>query len=597
MKSLQLHKLRFLPYSPSSITSMATSESSLLAVLRSDCIQVYRDTVLLTSVPGSFDFCAFNSDDTLVSAQGDTLQIWDLNAQKTTLVKSNGGIIWSLKVWYGIAVIGCNDSTLKLIDLQTQECKSVHIHGKVTALHLSSSLICTGTANGSLALYNWDLRCLWKVKLGRGEVPTVIWDVLQLNDNVIVADSRGHISIFDTKHGILQKSVKKERGDVLSLAKTESGFAAGNIDGTIAEFTLFEDEYKETRMRRHASDVSALAYYKKKLVCASTCGEILRINRGVERDCLFENESVLIKDRRVYWKIGEKVRVYELEGKHIVDLVFKERVLSFDVQKDLIAIASMEGLRLFTLAHGAVKKQKTFIGVGCGATHVKFEADTLICAGVDGKLHIIDISKNTVSATIQGNGAVRMLRVFGNWAVVSFCFGSVVAFDLEANSEHARLPEFKSVIVALEFDPFNSDIVCLALADNSIYFYNVAALDFTSWSRCNMEMPQKFVERKELIRGITFVKKDAVLVFGHTYYANLDLTKDLNGKRSVQKRRDDGQVIKIKDNGDKKSMVVSHRFKSLMHLQMMDGDIVAIERPVLSMLENASGYKKKTFGS
>jgi hypothetical protein len=64
----------------------------------------------------------------------------------------------------------------------------------------------------------------------------------------------------------------------------------------------------------------------------------------------------------------------------------------------------------------------------------------------------------------------------------------------------------------------------ITLCDNMMWMYDIESKKLSSWSKENCQcIPDKFTGKRETIRGCFFVG-EKVIMFGHSFFALLDLT-------------------------------------------------------------------------
>lgn len=301
-----MHRLDMVPWRPSSVVSMASSEDgSLCTCLREDGrIDMYdtqRD-VLLKTYPGN----ANSSPSSIVTVDEDTsrgrmvrmfvggmdgtITEIDGHTRSTRVVcDSHGGAVWNMDVKAvkgeeegavsHVIAAACDDGCVRLYSVEKDvpgvsiRTSFLPVDGKALCVswHPQANIVVSGGTDGCLHVWNADTgREMTRITvdgLSSSGEPPCIWSVLVLSDGTIVSgDSLGQVSFWDGKFGTMLAKFNPNGVDVLALANSPKGdlvFSSG-VDPRIYVFKrisgsdgMTEWAYLSSK-QEHALDVRAL---------------------------------------------------------------------------------------------------------------------------------------------------------------------------------------------------------------------------------------------------------------------------------------------------------------------------------------------------
>lgn len=304
---MDIHRCRFVDYTPSAITAMAFSHKSgqndsmpnnlLLAVGRaSGNIEIWNprnDWCLKTVLYGGVD----RSIEGIVWSTGEeelrlfsigfstTITEWNLHTGKPLVNQdSNAGAIWSIAICdeTKTLAVGCDDGSCVLFDISggpgVIEFKRVLMRQTSRILSLdfqTKDHLVGGCADGVIKV--WDLSTPNSAIISRMQVDrarkgeaALIWAVKSLRDGTIVsADSSGAVKFWNGKFFTLSQSFKLHLADALCLGVSANGdmvFSSG-IDRKTIQYSREggKREWVSNSFRRfHSHDVRCMAVFECK---------------------------------------------------------------------------------------------------------------------------------------------------------------------------------------------------------------------------------------------------------------------------------------------------------------------------------------------
>lgn len=219
---------------------------------------------------------------------------WSLDVlQPRVSLDCNAGPIWSIAVSpdQQTLAVGCEDGTLVMLDVSggpgVLEYKFVLTRQKSRILSLAFSgqdHIVGGCSDSSVKV--WDCRQARGPIVARMPVdrvrnePTLVWAVLVLRNGTIVSgDSTGAVKFWDKKFYSLLQNFKLHEADVLCLGMNAQGdtiFSAG-IDRKMQMYKLIDNKrrWAHTSGRRfHSHDVRAMASYESRGMSSIVTGGV-----------------------------------------------------------------------------------------------------------------------------------------------------------------------------------------------------------------------------------------------------------------------------------------------------------------------------------
>ncbi|EGW31459.1 uncharacterized protein SPAPADRAFT_139992 [Spathaspora passalidarum NRRL Y-27907] len=329
---MNIHRCRFVDYTPHTITATAFSHTSSLskppstdlrlAVGRSNGdIEIWNPRYNWThelTLPGSKDrsiegLCwAMESEDNseslrLFSIGGSTyITEWDLATGKPlTNYDCNAGIIWSIDISADNEklAVGCDDGSVVIVDIsggkgsleydlicQRQDARVLSIKW------VDNSTIIGGCADGRIRSWSASQetkgRIMATMRVDKSKTEsTLVWSLTILPNKRQFAsgDSTGSVKIWDLDHYSLLQSFKVHEADVLSLVhdvNQEKLFSAG-VDRKIHQFDLTSTKSTSKWVHSfnrllHSNDIRSMSIFENK-------GYSFLISGGVERAIVIQD--------------------------------------------------------------------------------------------------------------------------------------------------------------------------------------------------------------------------------------------------------------------------------------------------------------------
>ncbi|CDK24729.1 unnamed protein product [Kuraishia capsulata CBS 1993] len=321
---MDIHRCRFVDYTPQTITSLGFSHSSTsdlpshslrLAVGRGDgSIEIWNprsDWLLEQTIPGSrgrtVEGIAWSSKDKDVSPRlfsiGGSAYLTEWDLARGAPLKNydcNAGLVWCLAVNPAGSKIalGCDDGSVVVVDiaggpgviehetiLQRQQARVMSI------AWYGDDMIVGGCADGRIRCWSYGedtkgrLVSTLRVDKSKKE-STLVWSVLAIKqqNQIVTGDSTGSVKFWNMEHFVLQQSFAAHDADVLCLTADASGkrlFSAG-VDRRIFSFSLVSTSSSSSKWVNasnrliHSNDIRAMASYQAR-------GTDFLVSGGVER--------------------------------------------------------------------------------------------------------------------------------------------------------------------------------------------------------------------------------------------------------------------------------------------------------------------------
>lgn len=330
---MDIHRCRFVDYTPHTITAMAFSHASdthqpsphslKLAVGRSNGdIEIWSPKHNWThelTLPGARGRAieglvwahAQGENPRLFSIGGSTFVTeWDLSLLRPKLnYDCNAGVVWCLDTNAAgdKLAVGCDDGSVVLVDISGGSgvmehdliCQRQDLRVLGIKWH-DADLLVGGCADGKVRCWaaQGDSRgrivSSMKVDKLRTEL-TLVWSIVCLpqRGQFVTGDSTGAVKVWDAKTFTLLQGFTAHEADVLTLAKDYSGstiYSAG-IDRKIHQYTWLQGQKKKSlrwihsvSRLLHSNDVRALAMYESKT-------QNLLVSGGVERAMIVQHSD------------------------------------------------------------------------------------------------------------------------------------------------------------------------------------------------------------------------------------------------------------------------------------------------------------------
>lgn len=328
---MDIHRCRFVDYTPHTITSTAFSHSSSstqfasndlrLAIGRSNGdIEIWNPKYNWThelTLPGSRGrsiegLCWSTTKDEpsprLFSIGGSTyITEWDLTTGKPIInYDCNAGVIWSIDVNEDgdKLAVGCDDGSAVIVDIsggpgslehdlicQRQDLRILSIkwygNEKLVSGCADARLRCWSAAGETRG------RLMGTMRVDKSKTEsTLVWSVIVLPQKrqIVSGDSTGSIKFWDLDNFTLLQSFKVHEADVLCLTSdfTEEKLFSAGVDRKIHQFDLITNKNKTSKWVHsfsrllHSNDVRSMSIYESK-------GCNFLISGGAERSVVIQS--------------------------------------------------------------------------------------------------------------------------------------------------------------------------------------------------------------------------------------------------------------------------------------------------------------------
>ncbi|BAS86253.1 WD repeat-containing protein PCN [Oryza sativa Japonica Group] len=155
------------------------------------------------------------------------------------------------------------------------------------------------------------------------------------------------------------------------------------------------------------------------------------------------------------------------------------------------------------------------------------DSSSLILAGRDGKIYVVDIATREISNVFQPmrkmDGASKeppvtkmFLSADGQWLAAVNCSGDIYIFNLEVQRQHWFIPRMNDgSVTSGGFCPKNNALV-ITTSKNEVYVFDVEAKQLGDWSKRNTHhLPRRFQEFPGEVIGLSFppLSSSSVVVY------------------------------------------------------------------------------------
>lgn len=309
---MNVHRCRFVDYTPHTITAICFLNEKCLALGRSNGdIEIWNPTnwIQEQTLRGgkgrsieSLEWAVSDGVPRLFSVGGSTaVTEWNLSTgQPLAHHDCHSGVIWSLTVSSDNSklAVGCDNGSVTVIGISGGRGVMEHLrilqrcNARVMSLsYKGNRQILGGCSDGKLRIWSTESelngRIVATMRVDKSKTDeTLVWAVLTLRDGKILVsgDSTGSVKIWDGSNHSLLQSFKIHEADVLCLAADSAGdrIFSGGVDRKIVQYRLVDSKLKKytnigSRLV-HAHDIRAM----------DTCSESLKgkgliVSGGVEK--------------------------------------------------------------------------------------------------------------------------------------------------------------------------------------------------------------------------------------------------------------------------------------------------------------------------
>lgn len=333
IEDMNIHRCRFVDYTPHTITAVAFSHSSSvnnvasndlrLAVGRSNGdIEIWNprhnwhhELTLFGSKDRSVEGLCWSVTEEdpsprLFSVGGSThITEWDL---KTGLPKinydCNVGIIWSIAInKYGNKLaVGSNDGTICIIDISggfgsleyEMICQRQDL--RVLSIKWFDNMVVGGCSDARIRCWSTSKdnkgRIMGTMRVDKSKTEsTLVWsiNILEKRRQIVSGDSTGTVKVWDIDNFTLLQSFQNHEADILCITNdvNEEKFFTAGVDRKIHQFNLISLNNKKNskwvhsyNRLLHSNDVRSMAIFESK-------GYNFLISGGVEKSIVIQSIS------------------------------------------------------------------------------------------------------------------------------------------------------------------------------------------------------------------------------------------------------------------------------------------------------------------
>ncbi|OWB63579.1 hypothetical protein B5S29_g4570 [[Candida] boidinii] len=339
---MDIHRCRFIDYSPQSITSSAFSHRSTnaltpkdlkLAIGRSDgSIEIWSNhgsnnkwlreqtlpggkerTIesLIWSNPDEFlqqdpttttSITKVTEQPRLFSIGGsNSITEWDIkHGIPINNYDCNAGVIWSISInsKQDKLAVGCEDGTVVVIDISGGRGVMEHEiilqrqNSRVLSLTwYNNDMIIGGCSDGRIRCWSYDDsskgRLISTLRVDKSQKEsTLVWSVLALPkiNQLVTGDSTGCVKFWDLKHFVLQQSFNSHEADVLCLCTdlNENKIFSAGVDRKIFNFTKILNNNKKNFKWVNSSNRLLHSNDVRTMTCFESKKLDLLVSGGVE---------------------------------------------------------------------------------------------------------------------------------------------------------------------------------------------------------------------------------------------------------------------------------------------------------------------------
>lgn len=502
---------------------------------------------------------------------------------------------------------------------------------------------------------------------------TLVWTVVAFPERgqFVTGDSTGSVKVWDAKNYTMVLNFNAHEADVLCLARNAAGdkFFSAGIDRKIHQFTCLRPraEPKKQKARwidngsrlMHANDVRAMAIYESKSFGVLVSGGVER-SFIVQETELFENgpfKKILMdqqvsniyvhpQSRLVALFQDQTVKIWALAD-HRHRLVAKltladdDNITSvsigeeFEDGKQYVAVATVNLVKVFTLEQQGPKLAVTkirddeFDAAVAGAKKVwVYKSSKLLVLtpenefykfSIDKKINLVDevdsVDEGSETAVVKSGidylNSVRCVSISPDHTkiVVARYNDAVEVLPLQGKQKPFLLTKPSTSVHLMDITPDNTVVVMTQ--ENKIYEFllKLGGRLLSEWSERNSEnVPLALLRQAQKPMGL-FVSDKRVWVYGSTWMAFVDMTKNLRHavSRGSNKRSHNGlsindeedigeQIVKdlVKNDDEDEEMVddddkekpafwITQKYRPILKVAAVQQDLLVVERDAFAL--------------
>lgn len=417
---MNIHRCRFVDYTPQTITATAFSHASSLLKVETDLrlavgrsngdIEIWspksnwtHEITLSGSRGRSIEGLCWTSTENprLFSIGGSTyITEWDLSTGKPVAnYDCNAGTIWSIDVNANgdKLTVGCDDGSVVIVDIsggfgslehnlicQRQDARVLSIKWN------GNSSLVGGCADGRIRIWSASGqtkgRIIATMRVDKSKTEsTLVWSIciLPKKRQIVSGDSTGAIKFWDLDQHSLLQSFSIHDADVLSLVadiSEEKVFTAG-VDRKIHQFSLITSKTSSKWVHNcnrllHSNDIRTMSIYESK-------GYNFLISGGVERSIVIQSvndfhdgkykklsinqqkSNIVINELHqliILWQ-DQTIKIWKIvDGKHMLvsklTLAEDENITDVTMNTDatLLVVSRLTSVKVFELSHRSNNK-------------------------------------------------------------------------------------------------------------------------------------------------------------------------------------------------------------------------------------------------
>jgi U3 small nucleolar RNA-associated protein 4 len=588
MAVLKVHRCRFVHFIPSNILQISSFQKKFAILRENGLIEVfclYPQLYTLLTIPAENTEQIILLKNTIITATlSGQVTIYSLTtglAIKT--FHSTGGAIWALKLNPDstLLALGTESGQIHLLtpDLEYLSTLTLQSSTRITCLsfHPSKPIIAAGSIDGKIRILHLDTHSVIQ-NLILTRTNTIIWSLLFLTNGTLVSgDSLGNVIFWNTKTStIIQKF--SHQADVLSLTCLNNTIISSSIDRQIQGYVYTKSYIQTIKRKFHSHDIRSISPCSDKLISGGIGQTIISslTTKSLVRFGMVPSLSILAFARGLVTdRQDDGVRVYKINQgyKHLFTILVNQP-LGHDISRDgnVVVVFNRDGLRVFGIGYedsnvDLIKK------VDVAHVWVCKIFDDKVVLGLSGRIMVLEIDGDVCKEISLGTKSMvtRLAISDDGICVCGDIEGNLVSVDLDSMELGLPLPKYN--MTSIQFMPSSTDLV-ITTVSNEIYILDVKTNTLHPWSsRNSSNIPQRFLDRGDIIKGVTFTST-GMIIYGYSFLYHINLQIDIEQK-----------------------WILETRYQAIMDVRVDGDEMVVVERPVLQVLSEIGGaVGKKKYG-
>lgn len=232
------------------------------------------------------------------------------------------------------------------------------------------------------------------------------------------------------------------------------------------------------------------------------------------------------------------------------------------------------------------------------------DSHTLVCAGVDQRLAIVNVQSLTVlplhnetDNKTTDETCVTALAVSADSRLLAVAdhAHNLTVFDLQHKRFLCALPSLGQATIAMAFQPGLSTLVVVS-AKNEVFAFDTDKNQLSEWSRQNsLKLPQALTHASDRVFGITFnpAKSNQALLVAGSFLCSVDLNRPAP-KRSTSVVR----VEEVEVKAESQNFHLIQRYSPILSAQFCSHGLVIIEVPWFKVMQGfPAAFKRQKYGT